>query len=281
MRWRRNTMHMPDELRRAFADTDAHNDLFEHVMALRGQEFRNVPGRRTLRFELLGRSYFAKLHSGVGWGEIFKSLMTLKLPIIGARTEWLAIRRLDQIGIATTPAVAYGRKGWSPAALRSFVITKDLGDIVSLETYCQDWRTQPPAPRLKLRILQAVAELARKLHDNGMNHRDFYTCHLCLDNARLASDEIYLYLVDLHRVGIRQKIRPAARMKDVAALYFSAMDLGLSRRDYLRFMRDYSGDLRKALTQDKRFWLRVEARARRLYHKFHGRWPSALFDARD
>src|SRR3546814_16344173 len=63
-----------------------------------------------------------------------------------------------------------------------------------------------PEIRFKRRLIEAIAELARTLHDNGLNHRDFYICHLCLDKTRLANDEIHLYLIDLHRVGIRQEI---------------------------------------------------------------------------
>lgn len=269
----RDMMQMPAWFARAWVESNPPGDMFEQIMALQGEVFRDVPGRRTLRFELQGKSYFAKLHEGVGWGEIFKNLVTMRMPILGAETEWHAIRRLDELGILTTPAVAFARRGINPAGQRSFIITQDLGDIVSLEALCADWARQPPAPCFKRRLIQAVAKLARGMHDNGLNHRDFYLCHLCLDNPRLARNEIHLYVVDLHRVGIRSEILPGARIKDMAGLFFSAMDIGLTRRDYLRFMREYRGDLRLSLQRDKRFWQRVQARACRLYHKFHGRWP--------
>ena len=263
-------LHIPVALREAFGAGDA----FERIMALEGEVFRDVRGRRTIRFESHGRSYFAKLHYGVGWGEIFKNLLTLRLPIVSARTEWDAIHRLDQIGIPTTPAVAYGCQGASPAALRSFIITEDLGDIVSLETLCADWASRPPEPRFKRRLIVAVASLARKLHDHGLNHRDFYLCHLCLDRQQLAGGEIRPYLIDLHRVGIRSTIRASDRMKDIAALYFSAMHCGLTRRDILRFLKYYRPQaLRKTLSNDVDLWQKVSARAERLYLKFHGKMP--------
>lgn len=273
-----DTQVIPEGFKQALGPGDA----FENVMRLEGEVFRDMPGRRTLRFERNGKSYFAKLHEGVGWREIFKNLATFRLPVISANTEWKAIQRLDALGIATTPAVAYGCKGWSPAKLRSFIITEDLGDITSLEDFCRDWPTNPPPLPLKRALLRRVAQIAAGIHDHGLNHRDFYICHLCLDNVRLKSGEVRLYLIDLHRMQARSRTPSSARMKDMAALYFSALDIGLTRRDCLRFLRLYRGKrLREALQNESAFWGAVDRRARKLYHKFHGRWPVTPFDRHD
>lgn len=270
------TLVLPADLRASFGGEEA----FERIMALEGEVFRDVRGRRTLRFEVQGRPYFAKLHHGVGWGEIFKNLLTLRLPIVSAATEWRAIHRLNEIGIPTTPAAAFGCEGLSPATLRSFIITEDLGDIVSLETLCADWALQPPEPRFKRQLIRAVAELARKLHDSGLNHRDFYLCHLCLDRRLQQQGQIKLYLIDLHRVGIRSRIRPGDRMKDIAALYFSAMDCGLSRRDLFRFIRHYRPQgLRASLRHESGFWQTVSRRAQALYDKFQRHMQRAKISA--
>lgn len=256
-------LEMPQSLANALGG----GDVFARVMALQGEVFRDVPGRKTLRVELAGQSYFVKQHFGVGWREIFKNLLSLRLPVISAKTEWDAIHRLQQLAIATTPAVAYGWRGVSPASLQSFLITEDLGEIISLEDFCRDWASRPPSSRLKRRLITAVARLARTLHDNGMSHRDFYICHICLDARKLQSDEIHLYLIDLHRVGIHGSLPVSARMKDMAALYFSALDCGLGQRDILRFLSYYSG-LRLALVRDASFWQKVNTRAAKLYEKF-------------
>ncbi|MDP2246621.1 MAG: lipopolysaccharide core heptose(I) kinase RfaP [Nitrosomonadales bacterium] len=255
----------------------AQQGLFDGVMSLQGEVFRDVPGRKTIRVELQGKSYFVKQHFGVGWPEIFKNLLSAKWPILTAETEWSAIQKLDEVGIPTTPAVAYGVRGANPATLQSFLITEDLGDIISLETLCADWKINPPDRRFKRHLLIKVAELARKLHDGGMNHRDFYICHICLDNAKLAQGEIYLYLIDLHRVGIRPVIASSDRMKDMAALYFSAMEAGLSKRDYLRVLRHYRQmPLRRIFKEELDFWCKVSVRAAKLYQKFHGKMPETL-----
>lgn len=55
-------------------------ELFDQILNLQGEEYRNMDGRRTLRFEKDGNSYFAKLYSGIGWPRILKSLLSLRMP---------------------------------------------------------------------------------------------------------------------------------------------------------------------------------------------------------
>lgn len=242
------------------------DNVFQELMQLQGKAFRDVPGRKTIQVQLGENSYFIKQHFGVGWGEIFKNLLTFKLPILGARTEKRAIEKLDSIGIATTPLVAFGECGFNPAGLQSFLVTKDLGNIISLEDLCASWKENPPAESFKRRLIIAVAQLARTLHINGLNHRDFYLCHVCLDAYALSDNQIKLYLIDLHRMLIHKAPTARDNMKDIAALYFSSMDMGFTARDYLRFKHYYSQDFTSV---NKSFWQDVAARAHKLYAKFH------------
>jgi heptose I phosphotransferase len=115
------------------------------------------------------------------------------------------------------------------------------------------------------------------MHGAGINHRDFYICHFHLDESSLAEPSLRCYLIDLHRAQIRRRTPRRWRVKDLAGLYFSAMDCGLQRRDLLRFMRHYSeGGLRRALGEDARLWRQVERRARQLYRKGHGTEPPVI-----
>ena len=243
---------------------------FDDWMSIKGRLFREVKARRTLQIELAGHRYFVKQHFGVGWAEIFKNLLSFRKPILGAKTEKLAIEKLDAIGIPTTPLVAFGESGFNPATKQSFLVTRDLGNIVSLEDYCADWLEKPPTDKFKRELIIAVAALAKKLHEAGLAHRDFYICHLCLDADLLAKGKIKLYLIDLHRVTMGHVPKGRAVMKDIAALYFSAMDIGLSAEDFDLFKQYYTTGLPVG------FWAAVKVRADKLYKKFH----SAKFQQR-
>lgn len=214
---------------------------FTEVEALQGQVFRELEGRRTLRAEIDGRGYFAKIHRGVGWREIFKNLICLRLPVLGARNEKRAIERFEQLGISTMHMVAFGERGINPARKHSFIITEELAPTVSLEDYCRDWTRMPPEPVLKRAFITRIAGIARLMHQNGMNHRDFYLCHFLLHtDPPPTPGTLRLSVIDLHRAQIHQR-PPAFRWlrKDLAGLYFSALDIGLTRRDLLRFLRVY------------------------------------------
>ena len=143
-----------------FCSLWAGQDPFVAVEALQGQVYRELEARRTLRTEVGGHGFFVKIHRGVGWGEIVKNLLSLRLPVLGASNEWRAIKRLETLGVATMRAVAYGVRGGNPAMQHSFIITEELAPTVSLEDFCRDWPSQPPAPGLKRALIDRVASMA-------------------------------------------------------------------------------------------------------------------------
>jgi heptose I phosphotransferase len=242
---------------------------FEHIMSLEGEVFRAVARRKTVRVQIENKNYFAKLHWGVGWREIFKNLLQLRLPIIGAKNEWRAIQRLQQLNIATMQLAGYGCQGINPAKQKSFVITEELTNTISLEDFCREWAKQPPTPSLKMALIKKISMIARTLHENGVNHRDFYLCHFLLDRDTLKTPEhLKLFLIDLHRVQLRKKTPARWKIKDIAGLYFSCLDVGLSKKDVFRFIKIYRGQSLKNIFRDeKAFWLRVQKRAFALYQK--------------
>ncbi len=239
------------------------------IFDISGEVYRAPEGaqRRTLRFECGGKGFFVKLHWGVGWREIFKNLISLRPPILGASNEWLAIQRLEQLGVETMRLAGYGLEGRNPAKQRSFVITEELANCTSLEDYCRDWVQSPPEFAAKLKLVERVAEMSRHLHNNGINHRDFYLCHFLLQNPWDGrKDMLHLYLIDLHRVQIRDRTPKRWIVKDIGSLLFSAMDIGLTRRDVLRFLRTYfARPLRVVLTEEATFLRTVQQRADALY----------------
>jgi heptose I phosphotransferase len=253
-------------------------DVFEHLFTLEGKVYREQKGRKTLRFHLDGKNYFAKLHRGVGWQEILRNLCQFRLPVLSAQNEWRAVHYLHGLGIKTMRLVGYGRRGWNPAKLQSFVITEELADTVSLEDFCRDWPISPPRYSLKRALITEVARIVRTLHESGMNHRDLYICHLLLEISAGEEDvdprNLSLYLIDLHRMQARRRIPRRWRVKDLAALFFSSMDIGLTQRDLLRFIRVYRDKpLRAMLDEDRALWLRVRRRGIALYRDHFQRDP--------
>jgi len=246
------------------------------VKAFDGEVFRALEARRTLRFELGGKMYFIKLHYGVGWYEIIENLLRLRWPVLGASHEYWAIRRCDELGIKTLSVAAFGVRGRNPARQFSFLITDALQDCISLEEYCARWPAQPPDPLFKWRLIEKVAEIAANLHRGGVNHRDFYLCHFLLPQSQTDPHNRSLpdlYLIDLHRAQIRTKVPLRWIVKDLSALYFSALQIGLSRRDVFRFIRIYQRQsFKQAWQQQAEFWQQIEQRAYKLQRRFKRRF---------
>lgn len=246
-------------------------DSFQNLQAMEGEVYRDVQGRKTLQFALGGKSYFIKNHFGVGWREIFKNIVQLRMPILGAENEWRAISKLKSLGLATMTSVAYGSKGWNPARRRSLIVTEDLADTISLEDYCKDWGQTPPDFVLKQKLLSKLASISRSLHQGGVCHRDFYLCHFlmpreCLDGG--TDQTLELFLIDLHRALIKNPLGMRWIVKDVSGLFYSAMDIGLTQRDYFRFIRIYDDmSLRDALAHNGEFWGSVNTRAVAMHKK--------------
>ncbi|WP_220811482.1 lipopolysaccharide core heptose(I) kinase RfaP [Pseudomonas paralcaligenes] len=245
----------------------AGKDPFVEVERLQGQVYRELEGRRTLRTEVAGRGYFVKIHRGIGWGEIAKNLLTAKLPVLGAGQEWAAIQRLTEAGVPTMTAVAYGERGANPAAQHSFIVTEELAPTTDLEQLTLDWARQPPQPRLKRALIAEVARMTGTMHRAGVNHRDCYICHFLLHTDKpVTADDFRLSLIDLHRAQVRAATPTRWRDKDLAALYFSVLDIGLTRSDRLRFLRVYfQRPLRDILRDEACLLAWLERKADKLY----------------
>jgi heptose I phosphotransferase len=81
-------------------------------------------------------------------------------------------------------------------------------------------------------------------------------------------EDFKLSVIDLHRAQTRAKISRRWRDKDLAALYFSALDIGLTRRDKLRFLRGYfKRPLRQILAEEAALLAWLERKAQKLYDR--------------
>lgn len=246
------------ELKNFFAK-ESH--CFSAIMGLRGEVFRAVKERETIRFVIDGKAYFIKKHFGISWREFFKNVLRFRMPTLGAKDEWLAIKKLNELGIPTMTLAGYGQKGWNPLTRQSFIITEEITNIYGLRDVAINWEKQSLAFGLKRDIILELARIARVMHTNGMNHRDFYLAHFLADKNNLTK----LYVIDLHRAKVHKHLALRWRIKDIAALYFSARLVNLSLTDKLRFIGAYfAKPWRNALKEHYKFLQKVSDRAEKL-----------------
>jgi heptose I phosphotransferase len=266
-------IELADELKDKFSGSNT----FEQVMALDGDVYRAKEGRRTLMFKHGGREYFAKIHSGIGWGEIWKNLSSFRLPITDASNEWKAVELLEKSGVETVRIVGKGSRGSNPARIESFVIMRALDERVEVEDFLKDFGGLTGEMRLALKrqIVRQVADAARRMHGAGMNHRDFYLCHFhILDqdwSRRDQSTMLRLPLIDLHRAQLRRRVPQRWLVKDLGALLFSAIDCEITDRDLVAFLQIYLGrDWKAKLRANATLWNGVLKRAGKFYQRHRG-----------
>lgn len=256
-----------DELKDLWVD----QDIFKQMQQLRGDVAREVPGRQTLRFELNGKFYYRKLHTGIGWGEILKNLVRFRLPIVGAANEWYALNRLAEIGIHSFVPVAYGEKYLNPARRLSFIVTRELTGTQQLDHYLNERKgTNTLGFNEKRVLLREMAHIARSIHQHGINHRDLYLCHFLVDLASMdkwkqSGEKPVLYLADLHRAQMRTQVPRRWLVKDIASICFSMMEIGLPIKDVLRTLVYYFGEPLRNI--DQGLLVEIKKRSSRLYQR--------------
>ncbi|MCP5178819.1 MAG: lipopolysaccharide core heptose(I) kinase RfaP [Pseudomonadales bacterium] len=261
-------IYLREELRAAWGD----RDCFDMVWSLNGEMVRSVANRATFRTQIGGRGYYVKRHEGVGWVEIFKNLITGKSPVLDASNEFRAANRLRAAGIDSLVIAGFGVRGRNPARRHSFIVSDEIAPVTNLEEVTLRWLESPPSAAVRRGLIGRVARIARTMHGLGMYHQDFYLCHLLMDARQPLSESMVgsvpIAVIDLHRAVIRRGPAQRLLVKDLGALHYSAREIGLTRRDVLRFLRDYFElPLREALTRYGPLLAACERRAAQLYAK--------------
>ena len=260
-------------LRDELIDSWKGQDVFSLMENMQGEIAREMKDRQTLRFEINGQGYYRKWHRGVGWQEIIKNCLQLRWPVLGASNEWNALNKLRALSIPSLIPLAYGVRGKNPARQQSFIVTRELTDVIQLDHFFEQYSVDVKA---KHRILASLATIARELHAAGINHRDFYLCHFMLKTQFIANQHQApeIYVVDLHRAQLRPQVPERWLVKDLGSLLFSSLNLQFTRRDYLRFLQVYfAQDARVVLVEQKVLLTKIAARARATYRRDFGHEP--------
>ena len=264
-------------------------DTFADFMAFSGGDVvKRLPNKTIMRMELASatgpRRYFLKRHTGpVRWGERLRALCSGFSPAWG-RKEWEVIRVFQQSGIPTMTPVAAGERRFG-RGYESFVMTEELTGFRSLESLVPS-RYAPPldsaAIAEKRAMVRRVAELTRRMHEAGFNHRDWYLCHIFV---RLDADGAWdLRVLDLQRVDRRRWLRRRWIIKDLAALNYSAPPGVMTTGDRARFVKAYLNDGRalrehgtliRAIVRKTARIRRHDARLKRNRQATHTTAPSA------
>jgi heptose I phosphotransferase len=190
-----------------------------------------------------------------------------------AATEARNVDRLAHDGIDTMRLVAYGQRLHADGLLESFVLTEELAGYRQLDHFLakrfrqferHDTRRWDRDETDLRELIRGVAELARKFHAAGYNHRDLYCCHFFIREDEPGRFDIRL--IDLQRVQHRLRRRRRWIVKDLAQLAYSAPRDRIKCTHKMAFIRRYLG-VSKLRACDKRLIRRVLGKQHRMERK--------------
>jgi hypothetical protein len=217
----------------AFSRILARNELdsFEKIMNTAvGVRMREVPGRVTVRLELReGETLYLKRHT-------YPNADAKR----GGLREWNNIQSLSVAGILCPEPVAVG-SGRIRGEPCSFLITREVPGM-PLDAYLLSRYAKPVAPQLlaeKRALIRELAAFARRFHQTGFHHKDFYLGHMYVSPQ--GDPDKRFYLIDLQRVGRARFFRRRWIVKDLAAMNYSATRDFATAGDRLRFLLGYLG----------------------------------------
>jgi UDP-glucose:(heptosyl)LPS alpha-1,3-glucosyltransferase len=215
-------------------------DRFERVMTFpSGQRYKDNRYRSVVRIRGEdGSALYLKRHKRrPPLREFLAAFFQGSQGLSGGRKEWLSALRLQSLGIPTLEPVAWGervrRLGWDQ---ESFFISAEIEGAERLEDFLPK-RYCPPLTRAQIEekrgLIRQLGSLTARLHEARLHHRDLYLGHVFIreDGPRA----FRLFLIDLHRVEQRRRLSWRWRIKDLAALNFSAPPGVITRTDRLRF----------------------------------------------
>jgi heptose I phosphotransferase len=211
-----------------------------------------------------GPGLYLKKHRVRTWSTRVRAKLSASPGVTAARIEAGHAGSLSALGIDVMPLVAYGERLRRDGMLESFLLTEELAGYEELQDFLR--RRFPPRspavagrdPELR-RILGDVAEIVRRLHAAGYNHRDLYCCHFLIKEP--APGEFDIRLIDLQRVQRRRWFRRRWIVKDLAQLAYSAPRDRVGCKDQIAIMHHYLG-VRKLRGRDKRLIAAVTRKVR-------------------
>lgn len=200
--------------------------------------------RMEIRQEDMNRIFYLKRHVAArpSLGEMIGSFCTGRRPSPGM-AEFKNICEFRKNGIPTVVPVAAGERRTGIFCYESFLVTESFEPYISLEEMILKHpdRLQGPEGSLrKERLIIAVARLARKMHDQGFNHRDFNATHV-LVGPEDAEGNFSLALFDLQRMDRKKWLRHKWFIKIIAELGYTMPSPLFDEKDRILLFQSYKG----------------------------------------
>jgi len=238
-------------INRKFLDLFAYLGLnhFDSIWDYQGGEIiKRIKTRSVIRIEFQNhdekKCFYLKRHNMeyVGLQRLLSPFFP-KWILSQGRKEFENICDFRKCNLPTVVPLAAGEKFVHLFWVQSFVITENFAPFISLEQMFRDhpeFLIGPEGNSKKRTLIKEIALLARRMHQNGFNHRDFNATHILIYYEK-GSEIPKLALFDLQRVDRKRFLRFRWIIKSIAELNYTMPDKIFSERDRLYLFLSYRG----------------------------------------
>ncbi len=243
-------------------------DSFESIWQHRnGETIKNIKKRSVIRIEInqhnQKKMIYLKRHNieFVGFSRLLSRFFS-KYGLSQGRLEFENICDFRNSNLPTVVPIAAGEKLQHLFWAESFLITEDFHPYISLEAFLENQPQFFMDPTKKKVLLKEIASLARKMHKNGFNHRDFNATHVLFhyDNE---SDVPNIALFDLQRVERSRFFKFRWKIKSLARLNYSLPDDIFSAEDKLNIFLSYKSK-KRLNPKDSLEWLWIKRKTAKI-----------------
>ena len=173
------------------------------------------------------------------------------------RELWLTDLAAER-GIPTAEIVAACHTNVFLGLHRGHLVSKEIKGGKDLGTYLEDLDRPVMGRRVveKRKVIYAVGDLVRKMHDAGIFHADLNLKNIIVQIGD--AGDIRVYLIDFDKSAVRESLNDRKRRQNLMRLNRSAQKfkkngVSITRTDAVRFLRAYyrqdSGAFREVLDQ--------------------------------
>ncbi len=239
-------------LRWHFAQAAAHlqstiEDIpWDQLEACQGAERVKVAENRDVwRIDLADRVIFAKCYRTPS----LSKRLTEAVRGLAAKREWKALRQASRLGVQAPDPIGYARsRQTSGHGYHAILVTAAMpADAVSLHDAWLEVTGGPASPQTRQRkgqLIHALAELIARAHAGGLIHRDLHVNNILIFKNGHGPTAA---MIDLHNARLCSRICLSGVRNNLVQLnqWFAKH---ASRNDRLRFLKVYSGYLRRQMS---------------------------------
>lgn len=230
-----------------------------------GDTFKNIPTRSVTRIDFeqngIGNAFYLKRHQPERVKSSYITFQCHSQNLLSqGMLELKNIIEFRKHHLATVIPVAAGEKKVDSSRVISFLITEDFLPFISLEWILfnrPEIFTGSEGGVRKRKLLEKIGRFARKMHNAGLNHKDFNATHILLYYPDQNTEESEIALFDLQRVDQKNILSFRWIIKSLAEINYTLLDQYFSEQDRQHLFLAYKGHL-KASHYDRfqQWWIR-------------------------